>query len=115
VKEDDSGDGQPDAGLDKKKGKKVYYLINLLREVAATALDNPLRLEMRRFLRDIRNEFNIPTVLVTPDVTEAVTMADTLIVYSKGRMEQTGPPEEIFNNPSSPDMELLVSREVLPT
>ncbi len=86
----------------------------LLLDEPFSALDNPLRLEMRQFLKDIRNKFNIPIVLVTHDVTEAFTMADTLIVYSKGRVAQRGSPKEVFNNPSSPDVELLVSREALP-
>lgn len=81
----------------------------LLLDEPFSALDNPLRLEMRQFLKEIRNTFNIPVILVTHDVTEAHTMADILIVYSSGKVLQTGTPKEVFNNPSGSEVEILVS------
>jgi molybdate transport system ATP-binding protein len=72
----------------------------LLLDEPFTALDNPIRLEMRRLLRDIRNEFDIPVVLVTHDVFEAYTMADKIIVYAGGRIIQTDSPAAIFRFPA---------------
>ena len=81
----------------------------LLLDEPFSALDNPLRIEMRRFLRDIKNKFDVPIVLVTHDVTEAYTVADTLIVYSNGKVIQKGKPKDVFDNPWSAEVEALVN------
>ncbi len=80
----------------------------LLLDEPFSALDNPLRLEMRGLLKEVRSEFNIPVVLVTHDITEALTMADRLIVYSGGKAVQTGTPEEIYLNPATDEVVRLV-------
>lgn len=80
----------------------------LLLDEPFSALDNPLRIEMRQFLKDVRNTFNIPVILVTHDIFEAYTMADTMIVYSNGRVAQAGPTAEIFNHPANSEVETLV-------
>lgn len=74
-----------------------------------SALDNPIRIEMRRLLKEIRHEFSTPIVLVTHDIFEAYTMADRIIVYSGGKVVQTGRPHEVFNNPACTDVERLVN------
>ena len=81
----------------------------LLLDEPFSALDNPLRIEMRQFLRDIKNGVDVPIVLVTHDVTEAFTVADTVIVYANGKVAQTGSPENILDNPSSSEVEALVN------
>jgi molybdate transport system ATP-binding protein len=70
----------------------------LLLDEPFTALDNPLRIEMRSLLKDIRREFDVPIVLVTHDVFEAHSMADTMIVYSYGSLLQIGAPDEVFKD-----------------
>jgi molybdate transport system ATP-binding protein len=80
----------------------------LLLDEPFSALDNPLRLEMRGLLKEVRSEFNIPVVLVTHDITEALTMADRLIVYSGGKVVQSGTPEEICLNPAADEVMHLV-------
>ena len=87
----------------------------LLLDEPFSALDNPLRLEMRQFLKEIRDTFTIPVILVTHDVTEAYTMADRLIVYAGGEVLQTGTPQEVFAHPLSSAVEVLIStREAVP-
>lgn len=81
----------------------------LLLDEPFSALDNPLRIEMRQFLRDIKNRFNVPIVLVTHDAVEAYAVADTMIVYSSGSVLQTGSPKDVFDNPSSTEVEILVN------
>jgi len=81
----------------------------LLLDEPFSALDNPLRVEMRAFLLQIRKDFDIPVVLVTHDVVEAYTMPDTLIVYANGRVMQKGTPIEVFSNPSTEEVKELVS------
>jgi molybdate transport system ATP-binding protein len=73
----------------------------LLLDEPFSALDNSIRLEMRRLLQEIRDEFNIPVVLITHDVFEAYTMADKVIVYSSGKIYRIGPPAQIFSFPAS--------------
>ena len=66
-----------------------------------SALDRPLRLEMRRFLRDVRDNFNIPVLLVTHDFDEAVDISDKIIVYEHGRIAQIGSPESVKTSPAN--------------
>jgi molybdate transport system ATP-binding protein len=79
----------------------------LLLDEPFSALDHPIRLEMIRLLEGVRNEFNLPVVLVTHDVLEAYAMADKIIVYSGGRIVRTGSPGEIFHFPAGLDAEAL--------
>jgi molybdate transport system ATP-binding protein len=81
----------------------------LLLDEPFSALDNPLRVEMRQFLREIKDRVDVPIVLVTHDITEAFTVADTVIVYSHGKLVQTGTPQNILDNPSSSEVKALVS------
>ncbi len=80
----------------------------LLLDEPFSALDNPLRLEMRQLLRDIRSTFDIPVVLVTHDIVEAYSMADKLIVYVNGRVAQTGTSSEVFSSPINEEVRVLV-------
>ncbi|HEB76688.1 MAG TPA: ATP-binding cassette domain-containing protein [Nitrospirae bacterium] len=81
----------------------------LLLDEPFSALDNPIRVEMRRLLSRIREDFGIPIVLVTHDIIEACTLADRIVVYAGGRVRQAGPPGEVLGNPAGPDVEMLVS------
>lgn len=85
----------------------------LLLDEPFSALDNLLRIEMRTLLKDIRREFNVPIILVTHDIFEAYTMADTIIVYSEGKIAQTGSPDEVFTSPANSDVEALVAAKDL--
>jgi molybdate transport system ATP-binding protein len=80
----------------------------LLLDEPFSALDNPLRIEMRGLLKEIRQEFDIPVALVTHDLTEAFAMADRLIIYSNGKAVQSGSPKEIHDRPENQDVERLV-------
>ncbi len=82
----------------------------LLLDEPFSALDNPVRREMRKLLREVRNEFNIPIVLITHDVSEAYAVADRIIAYSGGRIVQTGSPFEVLHRPVSYEVEALISR-----
>lgn len=80
----------------------------LLLDEPFSALDAPLRIEMRNFLKDIRAEFNIPVVLVTHDLIESQTLADRLIIYSEGKITQIGTFDEITGNPATDEVMRLV-------
>jgi molybdate transport system ATP-binding protein len=80
----------------------------LLLDEPFSALDAPLRVEMRNFLKEIRREFPIPVVLVTHDLAEATALADRLIIMADGRVLQTGTPREVLNSSACPEVELLL-------
>jgi ABC-type Fe3+/spermidine/putrescine transport system ATPase subunit len=66
------------------------------------ALDARLRLDLRYDLKRLARDMNMTTIHVTHDQEEALTISDRIIVLRKGRMVQSGTPQEIFNKPSRP-------------
>ena len=64
-------------------------------------LDAQLRHEMRREIRALQRKLGITMVYVTHDQTEAMTMADQVILLRDGRIEQDGTPEALYNRPAS--------------
>jgi molybdate transport system ATP-binding protein len=81
----------------------------LLLDEPFSALDNPLRREMRQFLKQLHADFQIPVVLVTHDLVEAATLADILLIYHAGRVIQGGNPHEIISQPQTPEVAALVA------
>lgn len=82
----------------------------LLLDEPFSALDDQLRLEMRRCLTNVvKQEFRIPTVLVTHNVLEVYTLADRVMVYSNGRVIQSGIPQAVFTNPVNDEVMSLVN------
>jgi len=66
------------------------------------ALDARVRKDLRRWLREIHKKTGLTTVFVTHDQDEAMELADRVVVLNKGRVEQIGAPEELFDRPASP-------------
>jgi sulfate/thiosulfate transport system ATP-binding protein len=66
------------------------------------ALDAQVRQELRRWLRQLHDELHITSVFVTHDQEEALEIADRVVVMNKGRIEQVGTPEEVYNHPVNP-------------
>jgi sulfate transport system ATP-binding protein len=66
------------------------------------ALDAQVRRDLRRWLRDIHDRTGYTTVFVTHDQDEALELADRVVVLNKGRIEQIGTPDEIYDAPASP-------------
>ncbi|MFF8034338.1 MULTISPECIES: ABC transporter ATP-binding protein [unclassified Streptomyces] len=71
----------------------------LLLDEPLGALDLKLRRQMQLELKRIQTEVGITFVHVTHDQEEAMTMADTVAVMNAGRVEQLGPPTELYENP----------------
>ncbi|WP_132991720.1 sulfate/molybdate ABC transporter ATP-binding protein [Gordonia zhaorongruii] len=65
------------------------------------ALDAKVREDLRRWLRKLHDEVNVTTVLVTHDQQEALDVSDRIAVLNKGRIEQIGPPDELYDNPGN--------------
>lgn len=64
-------------------------------------LDAKLRHRMRGELRKIQTELGITTLYATPDQLEALSMADTVAVINKGKIEQLGTPDDIYSRPAN--------------
>ena len=74
----------------------------LLLDEPLSALDAKIRDELRYEIRRIQQELNITTIYVTHDQEEALALSDRVVVMSRGRIEQVGPPFEVYNNPATP-------------
>jgi multiple sugar transport system ATP-binding protein len=66
-----------------------------------SSLDAKLRVDMRTELKSLHKRLGATFVYVTHDQAEAMTMADRIVVMSRGRIKQVGTPLEIYNRPSS--------------
>jgi ABC-type Fe3+/spermidine/putrescine transport system ATPase subunit len=73
----------------------------LLLDEPLSALDANLREEMRVEIKNIQRRIGIATVFVTHDQGEALAMSDHVVVMNKGRIEQVGPPREVYEHPLS--------------
>ncbi|MET1113962.1 MAG: sulfate ABC transporter ATP-binding protein [Comamonas sp.] len=66
------------------------------------ALDAKVRKELRRWLRRLHDELHVTSIFVTHDQEEALEVADRVVVINQGRIEQSGSPQEVWENPASP-------------
>ncbi|WP_246105086.1 sulfate/molybdate ABC transporter ATP-binding protein [Rhodoligotrophos appendicifer] len=66
------------------------------------ALDAKVRKELRRWLRELHQHTGHTTVFVTHDQEEALELADRVVVMNRGRIEQVGTPDEIYDRPATP-------------
>jgi putative spermidine/putrescine transport system ATP-binding protein len=73
----------------------------LLLDEPLGALDLKLRQQMQIELKSIQREVGITFVYVTHDQEEALTMSDRIAVFNEGRIEQVGPPADVYEHPQS--------------
>ena len=64
-------------------------------------LDAKLRVQMRAEIARLQNRLGTTTVYVTHDQTEAMTLADRVVVLRAGQAQQIGTPAELYNNPAN--------------
>jgi sulfate/thiosulfate transport system ATP-binding protein len=65
------------------------------------ALDAKVRQELRAWLRRLHDEVHVTTIFVTHDQEEAMDVAEQIVVMNQGRIEQAGPPVDLYENPAS--------------
>jgi sulfate transport system ATP-binding protein len=65
------------------------------------ALDAKVRKELRRWLRNLHDDIGATSVFVTHDQEEALEVADRVVVMDRGRIEQIGTPDEVYNQPAT--------------
>jgi molybdate transport system ATP-binding protein len=85
----------------------------LLLDEPLSALDAATRETVRSELAQILRNLAIPTIAVTHDWVDALTLGDQMIVMSGGRMLQTGPPQDVFTRPQHPEVAAAVGVETL--
>ncbi len=73
----------------------------LLLDEPLGALDLKLRKEMQLELKKMQQQLGITFIYVTHDQEEALTMSDTIVVMSKGTIQQIGTPQDIYNEPKN--------------
>ncbi len=73
----------------------------LLLDEPLGALDLKMRKEMQLELKEMHDRLGITFIYVTHDQEEALTMSDTIVVMSEGKIQQTGTPEDIYNEPKN--------------
>lgn len=65
------------------------------------ALDAKVRKELRRWLRQLHDEIHVTSVFVTHDQEEALEVSDRVVLINKGRVEQIGTPESVYDRPAT--------------
>ncbi len=80
----------------------------LLLDEPTRGLDAPLRAELYTVLRQVREEFGVPAILVTHDLDECFELGDEIIVLRDGRVVQSGPPRKVFEQPANVDVARLL-------
>jgi putative spermidine/putrescine transport system ATP-binding protein len=74
----------------------------LLLDEPLSALDAKVRVALREEIRRLQLSLGITTIFVTHDQEEALSVADHVAVLKEGRLEQSGPPAEIYDRPATP-------------
>jgi sulfate/thiosulfate transport system ATP-binding protein len=65
------------------------------------ALDAKVRKELRQWLRALHGQIHVTSIFVTHDQEEALEVANRVVVMDKGRIEQMGTPNDVYDNPAS--------------
>jgi putative spermidine/putrescine transport system ATP-binding protein len=79
----------------------VYRPALLLMDEPLGALDRKLREQLQLEIKRVHRERGISVLYVTHDQEEALTMSDRIAVFNKGRIEQIGTPEELYDRPAT--------------
>ena len=73
----------------------------LLLDEPFASIDLIMRKTLRKELKDLQRKFAIPMVMITHDLSEALTMADELVLYDRGEVIQQGSPDAIVHHPKN--------------
>src|SRR5687768_9073293 len=65
------------------------------------ALDSQVRVELREWIRRLHDEVHVTSIFVTHDQEEALEISDLLVVLNKGKVEQVGSPQEVYDQPAT--------------
>jgi molybdate transport system ATP-binding protein len=85
----------------------------LLLDEPLSALDAPTRIHVRDELRGLLKQLALPSIIVTHDWTEALTLGDVMAVISGGNVLQLGAPIEVFSRPHNAEVARVVGIETV--
>ncbi len=85
----------------------------LLLDEPLSALDVPTRLQLRDELRSLLKQLALPSIIVTHDWAEALTLGDIMAVIDAGRVLQVGTPIEVFSRPQDAAVARVVGVETV--
>lgn len=85
----------------------------LLLDEPFSALDAPSRTSLREELRALLKRLALPSIVVTHDWAEALTLGDVMAVVSEGRVLQVGAPQEVFSRPQNVEVARVVGVETV--
>jgi molybdate transport system ATP-binding protein len=85
----------------------------LLLDEPLSALDAPTRLHLRDELRTLLKQLALPSIVVTHDWAEALTLGDVMAVISAGEVLQVGAPIDVFSRPQNADVARVVGVETV--
>ena len=71
-------------------------------ETAVDALDKNLRFAMQVEIKEIQQRLGMTVLYVTHDQEEAMSMSDRIAILNRGRIDQVGPPGEVYERPANP-------------
>ena len=85
----------------------------LLLDEPLSALDAPTRFQLRGELRSLLKQLALPSIIVTHDWSEALTLGDVMAVMGEGRVHQVGKPHEVFSRPVDANVARIVGVETV--
>lgn len=85
----------------------------LLLDEPLGALDVPTRARLRTELRRLLERVGIPSLLVTHDRAEAITLGQQIVVMTEGEVRQIGPVDEVFRHPADTEVAMAVGVETI--
>src|SRR5262249_1761447 len=77
------------------------------------SLDAQGRRELRRWLRNLHTEIHVTSIFVPHDQEEALEVADRVVVMDKGRIEQTGTPQQVYDHPHTPFVHEFIGESIV--
>ncbi|WP_006786046.1 sulfate/molybdate ABC transporter ATP-binding protein [Thiorhodospira sibirica] len=66
------------------------------------ALDAQVRAQLRAWLKQLHREIAVTTLFVTHDQEEALEISDHIVIMNQGRIEQSGSPQQVYDQPANP-------------
>ena len=77
------------------------------------SLDAKVRKGLRRWLRNLHTELHVTSIFVTHDQEEALEVADRVVVMDKGRIQQTGTPQQVYDHPHTPAVHEFIGESII--
>jgi sulfate/thiosulfate transport system ATP-binding protein len=76
------------------------------------SLDAKVRKGLRRWLRNLHTELHVTSIFVTHDQEEALEVADRVVVMDKGRIQQAGTPQQVYDHPHTPAVHEFIGESI---